>query len=112
MRFGEIALVAVTHAWSISAPSVGRCLFLKNLLEALQVVDVQVGYGPVGEVAVDPVEQVGGLAPPPLLRFAVRRGFWPNKQINEMLPLLVYQSSHRVVIEIVNPTAGQGKTLI
>ena len=79
MTFGEIALVAVTHAWSISAPSVGRCLFLKNLLEALQVVDVDVGYGPVGEVAVNPVEQVVALARHHLLSFAVRRGCWPNE---------------------------------
>src|ERR1700757_2572581 len=100
MTFGQIASVAVTHAWSISAPSARRCLFLKNLLEALQVVDVHVGYGPVGEVAVNPVEQVVALARHNLLRFAVRRGCWPNKQINEMLALLVYQSCHRVVIEV------------
>jgi hypothetical protein len=39
-----------------------RCLLFKQLLETLQVVNVDVGYRPVGEIDVAPVDQV--IAPP------------------------------------------------
>jgi hypothetical protein len=35
-----------------------RCLLFKQLLETLQVVNVDVGYSPVGEIGVAPMDQV------------------------------------------------------
>ena len=35
-----------------------RCLLFKQLLETLQVVNVDVGYRPVSEIAVAPMDQV------------------------------------------------------
>ena len=35
-----------------------RCLLFKQLLETLQVVNVDVGYRPVGEIDVAPMDQV------------------------------------------------------
>ena len=35
-----------------------RCLLFKQLLETLQVVSVDVGYRPVSEIAVAPMDQV------------------------------------------------------
>jgi hypothetical protein len=35
-----------------------RCLLFKQLLETLQIVNVDVGYRPAGEIAVTPMDQV------------------------------------------------------
>ena len=69
-----------------------RCLLFKQLLETLQVGNVDVGYRPVGEIAVAPMDQVIALPLNHCLRFAIPGRCWPNKQINEMFAPLVNQS--------------------
>ena len=53
--------------------SMTRCLLFELLLETLQVVNVDVGYRPVSEVAVSPMDQVIALALNHCLRFAILR---------------------------------------
>jgi len=87
------------------------CLLLEQLLEILQVACVDVRHCPVSEVAVSPMEQVIALAFHHLLRFAIRGGCRPNKQINEMFALLVNEGCHGMVIEIIKAATDQGKAL-
>src|ERR1700719_683583 len=87
------------------------CLLFKLLLESLQIVSVDVRHGPIREVAVGPMDQVITLPRRRCLPFAIRRCYWPNKQINEMLAPLVNQSCCRVVIEVIEAPANQGKAL-
>src|SRR6476646_5061583 len=88
-----------------------RCLLFKQLLETLQVVNVDVGYSPVGEIDVAPIDQVIALPLNHCLRCAILGRCWPNKQINKMFAFLVNQSCYRTVIEVIKATANQRKTL-
>src|SRR5262249_845016 len=88
-----------------------RCLLFKQPLETLQVANVDVRYGPIGEITVAPMEQVIALASHLCLRFAISRCRWPNKQVNEMFTPLVHQRCCRVIIEIVKASANQRKTV-
>jgi hypothetical protein len=69
-----------------------RCLLFKQLLETLQVVNVDVGYRPVSEIAVAPMDQVIALPLNHCLRCAILGRCWPNKQINKMFAPLWIQS--------------------
>ena len=71
-------------------------LSFKSLLKILQVAKTDVGYRPVSEVAVSPVDQVIALAFHHLLLFAIRGCRRPDKQVNKMLALLINQSCYRV----------------
>src|SRR4029453_3271200 len=86
-------------------------LSFKKLLKILQVTNTDVGYGPVSEVAVSPVDQVIALAFHHLLLFAIRGCRRPDKEVNKMLAPLVNQRCCRVVIEIIKTTTDQGKTI-
>src|SRR6266536_820198 len=88
-----------------------RYLLFKQLLETLQVVNVDVGYRPVGEIAVAPMDQVIALPLNHCLCCAVLRRCWPNKEINKMFAFLVNQSCYRAAIEVIKATANQRKTL-
>jgi len=56
-----------------------RCLLFKQLLEILQIASVDVGYRPVSEVAVSPVDQVIALMFHQLLLFCIRGCRRPDK---------------------------------
>src|SRR4029453_9455228 len=86
-------------------------LSFKKLLKILQVTNTDVGYGPVSEVAVSPVDQVIALAFHHLLLFAICGCRRPDKQGNKMLASLINKSCYRVVIEVNKPSAKQGKTI-
>ena len=88
-----------------------RSLSFKQLLETLQVVNVDVRYRPVSEVAVAPMDQVIAFPLNHCLRYAILGRCWPNKQINKMFASLVNQSCYRVVIEVIKAAANQRKTL-
>src|ERR1700745_1079845 len=87
-----------------------RNLLLETSLEILQVANTDVGYRPVSEVAVSPVDQVIALAFHHLLLFAIRGCRRQNKQVTKMLAPLINQSCYRVVIEVIKASANQGKT--
>src|SRR5215831_8058156 len=86
-------------------------LSFKKLLKTLQVSTIDVGYGPIREVAVDPLEQVITLSCYGLLRLAGVGCCRPDKKVNEMLSLLINQSRHRAVIEIIKSSSNQRKPL-
>jgi len=90
---------------------VTRNLVFEETLKILQVANTDVGYGPVSEVAVSPVDQVIALAFHRLLLFAIRGCRRPDKQVNKMLAPLINQSCYRVVIEVIKASANQGKTI-
>src|SRR6516164_11505185 len=86
-------------------------LSFKKLLKTLQVSTIDVGYGPIREVAVDPLEQVITLSCYGLLSLAILGCRRPDKQVNKMLAPLINQSCYRVVIEVIKASANQGKTI-
>ena len=75
---------------------VTRNLLFEETLKILQVANTDVGYRPVSEVAVSPVDQGIALAFHRLLLFAIRGCRRPDKQVNKMLALLINQSCYRV----------------
>src|SRR5262249_49497542 len=83
----------------------------KKLLKILQVSTIDVGYDPIREVVVDPLEQVITLSCYGLLHLASLGCCRPDKQVNEMLVPLINQSRHRPVIEIVKSSSNQRKSL-
>ena len=88
-----------------------RCLLFKQLFEILQVANTDVGYRPVSQVAVNPVDQVIALAFHNLLLFPIHGCRRPDKQVNKMLAPLINQSCCRAVIEVIKASANQGKTI-
>ena len=88
-----------------------RCLLFKQVLETLQVVNVDVRYRPVSEIAIAPMDQMIALPLNHCLPCAILGRCWPNKQINEMFVPLVDQGCYRVIIEVIKAAANQRKTL-
>jgi len=86
-------------------------LSFEERLERLQIAFANVGNGPVGEIAVAPMDQVIAFPLNHCLCFAIPGRCWPNKQINEMFAPLVNQSRSRVVIEVIKASAKQRKTV-
>ena len=86
-------------------------LSFEERLERLQVAFADVGYRPVGEIAVAPMDQVITLPLDHRLRFGLPGRCWPNKQINKMFAPLVNQRCYGVIIEVIKATANQRKTL-
>src|SRR5215472_12845928 len=86
-------------------------LSFKKLLKILQVGTIDVGYGPIREVAVDPVEQVITLSCYGFLRLTSLGCCRPDKQVNEMLAPLINQGRHSPVIEIIKSSSNKRKPL-
>src|SRR5438552_16401943 len=88
-----------------------RQLFFEKLLKSLQVLLVNVGNRPVGEVRVSPMQQLISLPRNCFWRSARIRSCRPNKEVNEMLAPLVNQRHHRSVIQIIQTATDQRKSL-
>jgi len=76
----------------------------KKLFRILQVANTDVGYRPVSEVAINPVQKVIAMARDRFCAFSRVRFYRPNKKVNEMFAPLVDQRRHRSVIEIIKTT--------
>src|SRR3954451_9909975 len=88
-----------------------RRLRFEILLKRLQIVDVNVGHSPVVKVRVRPMQQLIALA-----RHCFRGPFRisggrPNKQVNEKFASSINESCYWPVIQIIQATADERKSL-